>query len=39
LFHITEDPQEEKDLAKDPAQASRIAEMRARLAELKAAAK
>jgi arylsulfatase A-like enzyme len=39
LFHITADPLEEKDLAKDPAQAARLTEMRARLNELKAAAK
>jgi arylsulfatase A-like enzyme len=39
LFHVTEDPLEENDLAKDPAQADRLAEMRARLAELKAAAR
>ena len=39
LFHITEDPREENDLAKDPAQAERMAEMRARMAELREAAK
>jgi arylsulfatase A-like enzyme len=39
LFHITEDPLEEKDLAKDPAQAKRLTEMRARMEELRAAAK
>ena len=39
LFHITEDPREENDLIKDPAQADRLAEMRARFAELKQAAK
>jgi len=39
LFHITEDPREENDLVKDPAQAERLAEMRARFAELKKAAK
>lgn len=39
LFHIAADPFEETDLAKDPAHAARLAEMRARLAELKAAAK
>ncbi len=39
LFHITDDPQEEKDLAKDPAQVERLAEMRKRLNELKTAAK
>lgn len=39
LFHITDDPREENDLVKDPAQAERLAEMRARFAELKKAAK
>ena len=39
LFHVEADPFEENDLAKDPAQATRLAEMRARFAELKAAAK
>jgi arylsulfatase len=39
LFHITADPLEETDLANDPAQAARLAEMRARFAELKTAAK
>ena len=39
LFHVAADPFEETDLAKDPAQATRLAEMRARLAELRAAAK
>jgi arylsulfatase len=39
LFHIAEDPFEETDLAKDPAQAARLGEMRARLAELGSAAK
>ncbi len=39
LFHVAEDPFEENDLAKDPAQATRLAGMRARFAELKAAAK
>ncbi|QTN33143.1 sulfatase [Akkermansiaceae bacterium] len=39
LFHITEDPREENDLAKDPAQKDRLAEMRSRFAELKQAAK
>jgi arylsulfatase A-like enzyme len=39
LFHVEADPFEENDLAKDPEQASRLAEMRARFAELKAAAK
>lgn len=39
LFHIAADPGEINDLAADPAQASRLTEMRARFAELKAAAK
>ncbi len=39
LFHVAADPFEETDLAADPAQAARLAEMRARFAELKAAAK
>jgi len=39
LFHVAADPLEETDLAGDPAQATRLAEMRARLAELEAAAK
>jgi arylsulfatase len=39
LFHITEDPREENDLAADPAQKDRLAEMRARFNELKAQAK
>ena len=39
LFHITADPFEETDLAQDTAQAARLAEMRTRFAELKAAAK
>ncbi|MCX6876126.1 MAG: sulfatase [Verrucomicrobia bacterium] len=39
LFHIAADPGEENDLARDPAQAARMAEMRARFAELKAAAR
>jgi arylsulfatase len=38
LFHVAADPFEEKDLASDPEQATRLAEMRARFAELKAAA-
>jgi len=38
LFHIAVDPFEENDLARDPAHAARLAEMRARLAKLKAAA-
>jgi len=33
------DPMEENDLAADPAQATRMAEMRSRFAELKAAAR
>ncbi len=39
LFHVAADPFEEADLAKDPAQAERLAEMRSRFAQLKAAAK
>jgi arylsulfatase len=39
LFNITEDPREENDLIADPAQESRLAEMRARFKELKAQAK
>ncbi|MFY7819093.1 MAG: sulfatase [Akkermansiaceae bacterium] len=39
LFHITEDPSEENDLANDPAHAARLAEMRTRCKELKAAVK
>lgn len=39
LFDLTADPREENDLARDPAQAVRLAEMRARFAELKSAAK
>lgn len=39
LFNLSADPLEENDLVKDPAQTKRLAEMRARFAELKAAAK
>ncbi len=39
LFHLAADPFEENDLARDPAQARHLAEMRARFAELKAASK
>jgi arylsulfatase len=39
LFHVAVDPLEENDLAGDPAQAGRLAGMRARFAELKAAAR
>ena len=39
LFHVEADPFEETDLAKDPQQASRLAEMRKRFNELKSAAK
>lgn len=39
LFHITEDPLEENDLINDPAQKTRLAEMRTRFNELKAQAK
>jgi arylsulfatase A-like enzyme len=38
LFHLTTDPREEADLARDPQHAPRLAEMRTRFAELKAAA-
>ena len=38
LFHLAADPLEEKDVVKDPANAPRLEEMRARFAELKAAA-
>lgn len=38
LFHLSADPLEESDLARDPAQAKQLAEMRSRFAELKAAA-
>ncbi len=38
LFHLAADPLEENDLARDPAQTTRLAEMRTRFAELKAAA-
>ncbi len=38
LFHIAADPLEENDLAQDPAHAARLAELRTRFAELKAAA-
>ena len=39
LFHVAADPFEENDLVKDPEHAARLAEMRGRFAELKAAAK
>ncbi|WP_145178135.1 sulfatase family protein [Rubripirellula lacrimiformis] len=39
LFDLTSDPREENDRVDDPSQADRLAEMRARFAELKAAAK
>jgi arylsulfatase A-like enzyme len=39
LFHLTADPGEENDLARDPAHAAKLAELRTRFAELKAAAK
>ena len=39
LFDLNADPHEENDLIADPAQAKRLAEMRARFATLKAAAK
>jgi len=38
LFDLRSDPIEENDLAEDPAQADKLAEMRKRFAELKAAA-
>lgn len=38
LFDLTQDSREENDLAKDPAHATRLAEMRIHFAELKAAA-
>ena len=38
LFHVSADPFEENDLARDPAHAKRLAEMRTRFAELKVAA-
>ena len=39
LFDLKADPSEENDLIADPAQAARLAEMRSRFAELKAAAR
>jgi arylsulfatase A-like enzyme len=39
LFHVEADPFEENDLARESAHAARLAEMRTRFAELKAAAK
>ena len=39
LFDLKADPREENDLAKDPAQQERLAEMRRRFGELKAAAR
>ncbi len=39
LFDLNADPREEHDLAKDPSQAGRLAEMRTRFVELKAAAR
>ncbi|MBL9185905.1 MAG: sulfatase [Opitutaceae bacterium] len=39
LFDLTADPHEERNLAADPAQAPRLAALRARFAELKAAAR
>ena len=37
LFHVSADPQEENDLIADPSQQERLAEMRRRFAEIKAA--
>jgi len=39
LFDLKNDPREENDLAGDPAQAKRLAELRTRCQELKEAAK
>ena len=39
LFHLKTDPNEEKDLIKNPEYASVLAEMRTRFKELKAAAR
>jgi arylsulfatase len=39
LFDLAHDPREERDLARDPAQADCLSAMRARLAELRAAAR
>ncbi len=39
LFHLSADPLEENDVIRDPANAAKLAEMRARFAELKAAAR
>lgn len=39
LFHITEDPLEQNDLARDPKYSEKLVEMRARFKELKEAAK
>ena len=39
LFDLTADPREENDIARDPKQTARLAEMRTRFTELKAAAK
>ena len=39
LFHVSADPREENDLIADPSQQERLAEMRRRFAELKAAAR
>jgi arylsulfatase len=38
LFHLAHDPQEEHDLARDPAQAATLAELKLRFRELKLAA-
>ena len=39
LFDLRADPMEERDLIADPSQTARLAEMRRRFAELKAAAR
>ena len=39
LFNLKDDPIEERDLAKDPDHAEKLAELRSRFSELKSAAK